>query len=422
MGTNGDEPLPTFRTVPDEDDNLVLDDLELVDDDEMIEIVDDDEDVSNEEIVQSGDDSEVGNDNDETIIPNTDNSNYTFNLCKGPVYACAFHPNGELVVGGCEEETLYIWNGIDTHILVEEKFQDSVTLIKFNRDGKYLVAVDMAGNFTCWKYSNNNFTKMNSMNFNELSWFDWHPQANVLILAEKESLSMWKAPSFNVAKYFSLESSSEIGCFMPDGKNALIGYDEGYAVILDLPSFTVKSKLKPQEIDSEHGIVSLDAHPDNNLVALGTKKGRVLLFTTKNQKLIGMLEIPETDNGNYIETIKFGRECLAGLFIVAFSNYLHIYDNSKLVLRHTILLSGIGTRLVCLEPYVFIGTTKAVIDICDCRSGLKKPSLQGHTKTIMDIALSKDGKRLMTSSDDGTVKIFYLESYPSDSTTSAQIF
>lgn len=48
-------------------------------------------------------------------------------------------------------------------------------------------------------------------------------------------------------------------------------------------------------------------------------------------QLVGMLEIPETDNGNYIESIKFGHECLAGLIIVAFSNYLHVYDHSKLV-------------------------------------------------------------------------------------------
>ncbi|XP_073987564.1 angio-associated migratory cell protein isoform X2 [Rhodnius prolixus] len=405
MGSNGEEKMHSFGLERVESDNSVLDDLEFLNVDDMVEI---DVDNDTEEMIEDEDDSEASNEND-AIVPEVDHSSFTFNLRKGPVYACTFHPNGEILAGGCEEETLYVWNCDDSRILLEEKFQDSVTIIKFNYDGKYLVAVDMAGNFLCWKYSNNVFTKMNSMNFNEPCWLEWHPKANVFMLAEKESFCMWRIPTFEV-KYFALDSPSQVGCFMPDGKNALIGCDEGYAIILDLSSFTLKAKLKPQELDPAHSIVSLDAHPDNCLVALGTKKGRVLLFTTKNPKLVGMLEIPETDNGNYIESIKFGHECLAGLIIVAFSNYLHVYDHSKLVLRHAILLSGIGTRLVCIEPYICIGTTKAVVDVCDCRSGLKKHSLQGHTKTIMDIALSKDGKRIMTSSDDNSVKIFYLES------------
>lgn len=51
-----------------------------------------------------------------------------------------------------------------------------------------------------------------------LQWLEWHPKANVFMLAEKESFCMWRIPTFEV-KYFALDSPSQVGCFMPDGEH-----------------------------------------------------------------------------------------------------------------------------------------------------------------------------------------------------------
>ncbi|KAK9511225.1 hypothetical protein O3M35_005823 [Rhynocoris fuscipes] len=368
------------------------------------------EDGLEDEIANNMDNLDLENvsDEEDDIVPETDHATITFRAHQGPVYSCEFHPKGRICATGGEDEMLYVFDSLTTEIFLEEKFQDSVTLIKFNHDGKYLAAADMLGNLICWKNSNNSFTKVRTLKLNSPSWMEWHRLANVLVVAEKVYFCMWKVPQFDTVKYFPLDCYSETGCLMPDGKSALIGYDEGYAVILDLATFTVTSKLKQNDMNCEHGIVSVDAHPNNNVVALGTKKGRVILFTTKKPKVIEMIDMPTVSDGEFIESVKFGRDVLIGSLLVAFSNYLHIYDQAKLILRHKITLSGHAVKLVFIDPFAYIATSKAVVDVCNCNAGVKNYSIQGHTKAIMDMALSKDECRLITGSDDRSVKIFDL--------------
>ena len=63
-------------------------------------------------------------------------------------------------------------------------------------------------------------------------------------------------------------------------------------------------------------------------------------------------------------------------------------------------------RLVVRSPLVFACYSDGVAKIWDARTGTCVTTLTGHTDAILDIAVTPDGKHVLTASDDHTCRVF----------------
>ena len=63
-------------------------------------------------------------------------------------------------------------------------------------------------------------------------------------------------------------------------------------------------------------------------------------------------------------------------------------------------------RLVVHAPLVAACYSDGVAKIWDARTGACVTTLTGHTDAILDIAVTPDGKHVLTASDDHTCRVF----------------
>ncbi|KAJ8867772.1 hypothetical protein PR048_031575 [Dryococelus australis] len=96
-------------------------------------------------------------------------------------------------------------------------------------------------------------------------WMKWHPGSNVLLVAVKAGeVYMWKVPSGECKVHASHGVETNCGTFMPDGRRAAIGYDNGIIRILDLKTMAV---LHEVSTGLSGAIRSISCHDNNSLLA-----------------------------------------------------------------------------------------------------------------------------------------------------------
>lgn len=103
-----------------------------------------------------------------------------------------------MVASGAQDDVCLIWDLESGNVIKKiDGFKDSVTHVKFNHDGSFLAAADMAGNVVVLKTLPNLVQEpVIKLEATEITWMDWHPGANVLFAGTEDSLLwMWKIPS-----------------------------------------------------------------------------------------------------------------------------------------------------------------------------------------------------------------------------------
>ncbi|KAJ6665596.1 hypothetical protein lerEdw1_003439 [Lerista edwardsae] len=350
-----------------------------------------------------------------------DDSEVTFSKHTASVFCVSLDPKtNTLAVTGGEDDKAFVWRLSDGELLFEcSGHKDSVTCAGFSHDSTFVATGDMSGLIKVWQVD----TKEEIWSFEvaDLEWMEWHPQAHVLLAGTADGNSwMWKIPSGECKTFQGPSCPATCGRLLPDGKRAVVGYEDGTVRIWDLKQGSSLHVLKGQ--DGHQGpLTCVASNKDGSLVLTGSVDCHAKLMNTATGKVVSVFKAEslapkpaagesEEAESNSVESLGF-----CNVMPLAAVGYLDgtlaIYDLSTQTLRHKCQHESGIVQLLWEEssPVVYTCSLDGAVCLWDARSGKLISEYRGHSAEILDFALNKDASIVVTTSGDHQAKVFCVQ-------------
>uniref|UniRef100_A0A182PAX4 Uncharacterized protein n=1 Tax=Anopheles epiroticus TaxID=199890 RepID=A0A182PAX4_9DIPT len=338
--------------------------------------------------------------------PAQDDARLTFSKHTSSVFCCDLHPTEELAVTGGEDDKAYVWSTRTGEVVHEvTNHGDSVVAVGFSYDGVFVATGDMAGYIQVFKVSQG-YRKVWELTVGDIGWMRWHMGAHVLMAGcESGEVYVWRIPSGDCKVLPGNDIGTEAAELTHDGKKLLVGYQNGQVKLWDL-----KLGTPILEVDSTVGhkgnVTTVAVDQESQLFMTGCEDGSLCLMGPN-----GVLAQLEQPNPNPIEAVLID---YPGFEIkVAASGTLDgkltIWDAARQTRRVVCEDDDpVGIiKLLWLKDYIICaGTVDGLIKGWDFRSGAKRFVLEGHKNIIQSIAYDKQRNVILSTSEDGTAKIY----------------
>ncbi|KAJ2871456.1 60S ribosomal subunit assembly or modification protein [Coemansia aciculifera] len=393
-----DEEEDVEETFVDDDDVADVAHYEGEEGDEDMAMDDDDDD--------DDDDDEQGDGGERSEILLEDDSVQGFFAHKEPVFSVDLHPTKQnLVVSGGSDDRAYIWQ-LDTGEQIAELSQhgDSVSAVRFSSDGSLVATGGMDGKIHV--YSVDKREQCATLDGpDEIQFVDWHPKGNVLLAgAQDASLWMWSLPTGDFMHVFAGHSAPvTCGRFTNSGRNIVSGAEDGSLIVWDPKTAAIVRQFTSQDERFHQGaITSLAIARDDQVILTGSVDATAKLVHV-NGSILGSL-------GNATESVEAVGLCdvlpLAATGSVDGS--LSVWDINTMRLRTTLRHDDSVTRVLWHEssPMLTSVSMDCSVRTWDARTGECVRVWRGHQAGIMDLALTHDGRTVVTASDDGCCLVF----------------
>ncbi|KAK7893289.1 hypothetical protein WMY93_022441 [Mugilogobius chulae] len=410
-------------------DNAQENAIELHGDEEIVEVIDLDEtepgpedladvldDVDFEEDPGNADDE--GWETDNEMEADQDDSELTFSSHKGSVFCVSLDPaTNTMAVTGGEDDKAYVWRVSDGEVLFEcTGHKDSVTCALFSHDSSLVATGDMSGMIKVWKVETKE--EIWSFEVGDLEWLEWHPCAPVLLAGTDDgNMWMWKVPAGDCKTFQSAACQATSGKVLPDGKRAVVGYEDGSVRVWDLKQGNAVHVIKGQD-GHQGALTCLACNKDGSLVLTGSVDGGAKLINTITGKVLGAFTVDGIAKGskdgeeetNSVESVGFCN--ILPLIAVAYlDGTLAIYDLSTQILRHRCQDEAGIVHLQWEESSSVVSTCSldGALRLWDGRSGNMVSEYRGHTAEILDFTINREGTMAVTASGDNQAKVFCLQ-------------
>ncbi|XP_037552613.1 angio-associated migratory cell protein [Nematolebias whitei] len=347
-----------------------------------------------------------------------DDSELTFSKHTGSVFCVSLDPaTNSLAVTGGQDDKAYVWRVSDGEVLLEcTGHKDSVSCAMFSHDSSLVASGDMSGLIKVWRVESKE--EIWSFEVGDLEWLEWHPCAPVLLAGTDDgSVWMWKIPSGHSKTLQSPGCQATCGKVLPDGKRAVVGYEDGSVRVWDLKHGSAVHVIKGQ--DGYLGALTcLACNKDGSLVLTGSMGGCSKLINTATGKVVGVFSREEgkakgpknEGESNSVESVGFCN--ILPLVAVAYlDGTLSIYDLSAQVQRHRCQHEAGIVHLRWEESSSVVSTSSldGVLRLWDARSGNLLSEYHGHTEEIFDFTINREASLAVTASADNRAKVFCLQ-------------
>ncbi|XP_018329365.1 angio-associated migratory cell protein [Agrilus planipennis] len=381
-----------------------MDDDEVAVPEEEIEVLyfdDEDEEESNDVIEEDVDEFEniPFEEPEEFQTEVVDLSKYTFTRHGQSVFSSSLSKDGKIAVTGGEDDSAFVWILETGDVIIEcTGHKDSVTEVLFNHDDQYVATGDMGGLIQVWSIIEKKLIWCYEVD--DLEWLLWHPISNVLFCGTKSGdIYLWQVPSGTCKILPSHGVASTCAKLLPDGKRLISGYSDGKLKLWDIK--TVSSEWQLSDI-SDAPLTSLSLSSDGNVCAIAPS-GQVIKL--QDGRIIGSI-LPDKEKD--IEAVEFNNK-LGLIATGSLSGRLCVWDIGKYTLRHEARIeSSVTIMKWTVTDKVLVGAADGAIYVCDGKLGTLVETLTGHTAAILSLSISEDGSTVLTTSDDGTAKIFNI--------------
>ncbi|CAG8613793.1 4509_t:CDS:10 [Acaulospora morrowiae] len=317
-----------------------------------------------------------------------------------------FFSHQDIAVSGGGDDKSFLWRSDTGEQLYElSGHTDTVTSVMFSRDGEFVASGGMDGKVFVWKVDSGELVA-SLEGPDEIVWIDWHPKGPILLAgANDASIWMWQLPSGNCMSVFSGHSqTATVGKFTPDGKKIVSGSEDSSLILWD-PK-TASAILKITGDDSRFhqvGITSLAINKESTLVLTGSLDSSSRLVNLNNGTILGSF-------GDHTDSIEATGFCdvLPLVATGSVDGKLNIWDVSTMRLRQTCRHDDAVVKLKWHLDSPLLTTCSAdkTVRVWDARTGNRERIWYGHQDSILDFAISRDGRKVITASDDHVCLVF----------------
>lgn len=350
-----------------------------------------------------------------------------------PVYALAVSPTEPgLVASGGGDDRAFLWDvrvgsaapaapaaGPSHRELLGHR--DTVNALAFSHDGAYLATAGLDGIVAIWASADGALACTLEGPSEAVNWLAWHARGHVLLAGSEDTTCwMWKVPEGECMQIFAAHAASvTCGGFSGDGRSIVTGSDDATVRVWNPRTGQVAHCVQigaPASIEGADGAVScLQCHPANAVAIFGLADGRVQLLQLERGAVLAQWY----EHSSCVEAAAFFPQAGAAGALgalaatVGLDGSLCVWDTNQLVLRHRMQQpDGVSAmRWHPAAPLLATAGLDGVARVWDARSGGLLRAFTGHTQGLLDVAfapLGPDATALVSSSDDGTVRVFAL--------------
>jgi WD40 repeat protein len=369
---------------------------------------------------------------------------------EGKVEVLAFSPDGKSLASGGHDRSVRLWEPSTGQVRVLGGLGGAVHQLAFSQDGRHLVVggVDaLVRLFAVREPGSRVLQAPGNFGYNGL-----HPSPEGKRLAiggVDGTVRVWALPA-GVLSTLAGHEGSVLVRFSPDGRYLASADEQGSLRLWD-----AEGRLLRVLEGRGRPITVMAFSPDGGQIAFATYENEVRLLnpTTGQERMLqryedrqgedlGIFSLEFSPDGRFLASaselapnvslwdVATGQKRILrgyedGLGSLAFSPQGHLLVTGGLdhslrfwsldgIERRRIDLGGNGVRLLRFSPdgatLFTVGERESLIRVWDARTGAARGALTGHDGDVKSIAISADGKRLASASEDQTVRLWDLES------------
>lgn len=206
------------------------------------------------------------------------------------------------------------------------------------------------------------------------------------------------------------------GRFLPDGKRLITASEDGTLIVWDPRSGAPVHKLTDADgrFRFDGGVTCLAVNAASTSAIVGGADGALRIVNLTNGTVAQSLE--SHAEGESVEAVAWsaGTAGSVGLWVsVGTDKKVKVFEASTGAVRWTGEHDDAVTSLVLHPASTHLLTTGSVdrsLKTWDLRTGKLVQTSTGHQDVLHVVAVSSDGRRLVSGSDDGTARVYDVSS------------